>query len=262
MKGKAMKEVPQFNAEYYYQLMTAHTKTFEQACKESVMLTSPTDNPYWEIVKSLPGEDWDFLGGWQPKNFWVDQNGNAKMQREQLVRDYAWAIPDPMTLQFIVEHAQGHIIELGAGTGYWAYQLSQFHIDVVAFDVHPPHASGKNYYHCPRDSQAGELTGEVGKSYFDVQTGTPEILTQHADRTLFLCWPPYESSMATECLKHYQGNRLIYIGEGDGGCTADDEFHQMLENEWEEVASHRPIQWEGIHDWVYVHERIANHDAV
>lgn len=40
-----------------------------------------------------------------------------------------------------------------------------------------------------------------------------------------------------------------------GGCTADDEFHDALEQEWEEVASHRLIQWEYIHDWVYVYER-------
>lgn len=248
----------QFNAEYYHQLMTARTKTFEQACKDPALLTSPTINPYWDIIKSLPGEEDAFERGWQPKNFWVDQNGNTSMQREQLVRDYAWAIPDPVTLQFIVEHAQGRIVEMGAGTGYWSWQLSQFHIDVIAFDVYPPHTSTENYYHCPRDNNR-QPTGETGKSYFDVQPGTPEILTQHADRTLFLCWPPYEEPMATECLKHYQGNRLIYIGEGDGGCTADDEFHQTLDNEWEEVASHRPIQWEYIHDYVCVYERNSQH---
>ena len=48
--------------------------------------------------------------------------------------------------------------------------------------------------------------------------------------------------MAARCLEHYTGQRLIYIGEGDGGCTADDQFHQMLEEHWEEVENHRGIQ--------------------
>lgn len=150
---------------------------------------------------------------------------------------------------------------MGSGTGYWAWQLSQLGVDVLAYDAYPPALSTENYHHCPRNENR-ELTGEHGNSYFPVQTGTPEILAQHADRTLFLCWPPYDEPMAAECLQHYAGNRLVYIGEGDGGCTGDDAFHEMLEQEWEEVASHRLIQWEGIHDWATVYDRVTTQNFV
>jgi hypothetical protein len=57
-------------------------------------------------------------------------------------------------------------------------------------------------------------------------------------------------------LDHYIGNRIIHIGE-HFGCTADDEFFERLESGWDEVASHRPIQWFGMHDYITVYERKA-----
>ncbi len=63
--------------------------------------------------------------------------------------------------------------------------------------------------------------------------------------------------MAFECLQAYQGKRLVYIGEQSGGCNATDEFFDRLEQEWEEVASHRIIQWSGLHDYIVVYERGA-----
>ena len=51
---------------------------------------------------------------------------------------YAWAVPSLEALEMIqrsVDHngLQG-VIEIGAGTGYWAMQLQRRGIDVVAFD--------------------------------------------------------------------------------------------------------------------------------
>ena len=41
----------------------------------------------------------------------------------------------------------------------------------------------------------------------------------------------------------------------DGGCTGDEDFHTLLDEEWTEIACHRPIQWWGIHDDITVFER-------
>ncbi|MDT5258964.1 MAG: hypothetical protein QOD10_4044 [Mycobacterium sp.] len=41
----------------------------------------------------------------------------------------------------------------------------------------------------------------------------------------------------------------------DKGHTGDDELRRMLETDWTEVDSRRPVQWWGVHDRVTVYER-------
>jgi hypothetical protein len=207
-------------------------------------------NPYWDIVQGLP----------KTKNPWEDRldikwygADYATCYRDELTRKFAWAIPDPDTIAFIVEHSQS-IVEMGAGTGYFAWQLSQLGIDIVAYDANPPDISLENHYHRPVN-QDGEPTGETRETFFAIQQGTPETLEQHSDRTLFLCWPPYDTEMASQCIEHYHGNRIIYIGEGNGGCTGNDAFHERLYEEWEQIAKHLLVQWSGIHDRAYVYTR-------
>jgi len=218
---------------------------------------SQTTNPYWDIMRTFPGSgiDWQYDSVWSPDWSSAYMDGIKKQSRNDLCREYTWSIPDPITLEFITEWVKPAAIEMGAGTGYWAWQLSQLDVNIIAFDEVPPQIKSGNHWHSPRDEQEEKLQGKTRSVFFDVQEGTPETLEKYADRILFLCWPP-KSDMALECLKHYQGKRLVYIGEGDGGCTASEEFFEKLEQEWEEKASHRPIQWSGIHDYVTVYERI------
>ena len=70
---------------------------------------------------------------------------------DELVRDplslaYSHAIPTDEALDTIAEHAP--LVELGAGTGYWAALLRLRGCDVAAYDIAPP-APGKyvNKYH-------------------------------------------------------------------------------------------------------------------
>jgi len=68
------------------------------------------------------------------------------------------------------------------------------------------------------------------------------------DRTLLLIWPSYGETWATEALGAYQGDTCIYVGEGRGGCTADDRFHQMLHEEWSLAETVAIPQYLGLHD--------------
>ncbi|KAL3666792.1 hypothetical protein V7S43_008412 [Phytophthora oleae] len=47
---------------------------------------------------------------------------------------YSWAIPDERALQIIKHY--GPIVEMGAGSGYWARLLQLRGVDVVAYDLH------------------------------------------------------------------------------------------------------------------------------
>lgn len=196
-------------------------------------------NPYWDL---LAGPDSPLKGylGWA--------------RRHELCAEYSWAIPDPDSIAFVLEHAGKSIVEMGAGTGYWAWQLAQLGADVIAYDRDPPQISGRNNYHSPKDDVYGEPTGKLRTVFFDVRKGTAVKLKAHSDRALFLSWPPM-SAMAFDSLKAYKGRRLVYIGESYGGCTASDDFFALINKEWTLIASHKVVQWFGIHDYVMVYDR-------
>ena len=63
------------------------------------------------------------------------------------------------------------------------------------------------------------------------------------------------SSMAAESLATYKGDCLVYVGEGFGGCTADDDFFMSLDDGWELVKEIQILQWFGMHDTMMVYER-------
>ena len=47
-----------------------------------------------------------------------------------------------------------------------------------------------------------------------------------------------------ECLEAYEGDRLLYVGEGRGGVNASSEFFDSLEADWvcERVIELRPFR--------------------
>lgn len=160
--------------------------------------------------------------------------------RDDLCRRFSWACPNAEALELIA--AQGPIIEIGAGAGYWAHLLrSRYHVNILAYDHKPP-SKGKSHYH----KGCSAWTGVV--------YGRPVKTKKHPDRALFLCWPPMYSTMAEDALKHYKGDTVIHVGE-QGGCTGTPEFEETLWDEWEEVKTVHIPQWRGIHDYLILYKR-------
>jgi hypothetical protein len=153
-------------------------------------------------------------------------------KRREWVWEYAWAIPNDGALAAIA--ACGPIVEIGAGAGYWAYLLQERGVDVVAYDREPQE-----------------------KTWTKVHRGSVRVAQRYANRALFLCWPPYNTPMGARCLKQYRGRTVIYVGEGMYGCTGDREFHDILEQEYEDAwdTSIEIPQYDGIHDRLYIHRR-------
>lgn len=132
------------------------------------------------------------------------------------------------------------VVEIAAGSGYWAYQLRQIGVDVIAVDN-------------------GEWADKWHQQWSLVVEGDPSAAEQHPDRALMLIWPPYDSPMARAALDFYDGDLVIYAGEGHGGCTAGDAFHDALEREWTEIseAPHHPI-FDGIHCRLTAYRRTSH----
>jgi hypothetical protein len=95
----------------------------------------------------------------------------------------------------------------------------------------------------------------VDTPYMPIRKGGPERAADYPDRTLLLIWPPYAEPMAHDALRAFTGRTLVYIGEGDGGCTGDDAFHALIDAEWDEIADHAVPQWWGLHDHLWIYRR-------
>lgn len=164
--------------------------------------------------------------------------------RSLLVKQYSWAVPDERAVKLIA--SLGPIVEIGAGNGYWASLIASVGGDILAFDERP------------YDNQW------CMGSYHPIAVGGPKAAGERPGRVLFLCWPPYDTSFADECLRRYVeagGNTLVYIGEGSGGCTGDDAFHDRIQElcdseGWDQIDCVRLPQWEGIHDYLFVYRKL------
>ena len=152
-----------------------------------------------------------------------------------LRRLYSWGVPTSEALDCIEEAvnsgsggegaASAGVVEVGAGTGYWASLLRRRGIPVTAYDLHPCHDPEPNGHH--------KLLGRGNPPPFtEVTRGGAEAAANYDDdddedeasrRVLMLCWPPREdpvdevrsdvSGMAATALRSFRGDTIVYVGE-------------------------------------------------
>lgn len=209
-------------------------------------------NPYWDEVKGYIGVD-RLMGQTavlpphpdhpdDSDGFWSSLASTEL--RRQLVPRYAWTVTSPDTVAFVAKYAGPFVVDPMAGTGYWARLLAERGAFVMAYDRHAADPAA-NHWHQSMPHWTRVLSGEAADT----------VAAAGAGVTLLLSWPPYDTPDGADAVRAYTGNRIIYIGEGDGGCTGDDELHKILSAEWIEVEYHKPVQWWGLHDMVFVYDR-------
>jgi hypothetical protein len=190
-------------------------------------------NEYYDLFKANRLDvdrfkEWINLG--RPPKFNLDDGTRSWLLRYEYVRKYAWAVPAQKAINCL--KASMPIVEFGAGSGYWAQLVTGVWDD-------PNYKAYDNFStHCFTDM------------FYNVQDVPPIVA---GNETFFFCWP-YMNSMATDAIKLYKPKRIIYVGEGYGGCTADDEFHTLLDDSYQEKAEIPIPKYEGIHDTFTVHE--------
>ncbi|MFD0360181.1 hypothetical protein ACFQZZ_01810 [Nocardia sp. GCM10030253] len=214
------------------------------------MTGGPSDNPYWDIVSPAVADGAGEATARRVVNGGRD-NGSARLGYAQTVLQaaYAYAIPSPETLGWIVEACDGRrVLEVGAGRGYWADQIARFGGEVLAFDSEPP-GSQENVSFPVAAGQPATWC-EVGD--LD-ELSALRAAGNEGEGALFLCWPPgWGNPMASETLASYQragGDRVIYIGEPRGGKTGDDAFFEALDADWRLLDQDANfVAWWNLHD--------------
>jgi hypothetical protein len=116
-----------------------------------------------------------------------------------LAQRYSYVLPDDRALAALA--GLGPLVEVGAGTGYWASRLRARGVDIVAIDQAPPDGERLNRYHSRTVTWTEVIAGDQTK------------LARYSDRALFLCWPPLFSTLG-ECLAYYTGNVVAVVGDG------------------------------------------------
>ena len=162
---------------------------------------------------------------------------------------FAWAVPNERALD-LLKSMKKPILEIGAGTGYWAYLLADRGVDIVAYDMEESHDGHKHRF---RHSMVRD--GGVEQAALCLKDGD-----EHKGRALFLCWPDIVGDSASDdkdrgtfgfdCLKAYNGDTVIFVGElgpnvvraktnegwGDpfppGGSSSSEAFQTELKDKW------------------------------
>jgi len=150
-------------------------------------------------------------------------------ERQQLVEEYSWAIPNEDVLTYLAEFRE--LIEVGAGNGYWAHCIDSYGGNVIPIERDVP------------DNTYTELVERDAKNY-----------TELRDKPVLMVWPPFDQSLAYTVAKR-EPPHILYVGELRGGCTGSDEFFDVLDTNYGLAATIDIPSYTGINDNFYHYVR-------
>lgn len=197
-----------------------------------------------EIPQSFPFEknNHDFM-----REFNVEKElEKHRMRDEYLARGmYAfvcWDWVDP----FVEWIAGRKCLEVMAGNGWLAKALRMKGVDLIATDDNSWRGNKKRNW--------GDFVSDV-----EEMDAVAAIKNYVKDVDIVIMSWPYMDDVASDVLtmmnKFNPNAVLVYIGEGDGGCTASSEFFNSFEESDDEKF--RPVQrafipWPYMHDYIMV----------
>lgn len=173
----------------------------------------------------------------------VEHNRWKVEEESKKVYGFVWPLALE-NLQLILKYSP--LLEVGSGTGIVAKVLTKFGADVVATDAYPSFSWKTMKWN-------NKYPFDVG-SYFRVKQIEAHKAVQKYHRNVLMCWPCYNKDWAFKAAQHITGH-LIYIGENNGGCCADEDFFNLLYTEFELIEEQDKPQWYGLHDYISVYKR-------
>lgn len=166
-------------------------------------------------------------------------------KRDYFTGNYGWSVPSKEAIEELKKFINNEtVLEIGSGYGLWAKLLKDAGVNVIATDLP---FSNKQDSHRPKKIKFTEI------EEIDAEVTIQKYI--YKPYVLMMSWPPYDDPMAAKSLKGFKGNKLIFIGEGEGGCTGDDQFFKILKTEWNFVKEINIPQWSGIHDYISLYDR-------
>lgn len=167
--------------------------------------------------------------------------------RSEYIKDLGFCIVTTETENVLATFlSTKKVVDIGARTGFLSKILSNKGVNVTAVDIGDGSYFGVEYQKIPK--------------WYNIQIIDATQLDLSSFDVILLSWPDYEKSTAYDIIKNMKkGQILVYEGEGPGGCTADDNFHDYLKNfmyleDITDRLNEHHIQFPGIYDWWAVYE--------
>jgi len=164
--------------------------------------------------------------------------------RERVVTTYGFAVLTREVVSRLTAYAP--FVEVGAGTGYWSYELQRAGCVSVASDVY---VSGKSVPNFRYPYRRRLCFGDV------CALSAPDAVRMHPDKTLLMVWPETGEEWSYEALAAYQGETLIYVGAIKRGRPTDDRFHDEIEQSWILKERIKIPRFPGEHDALFAYSR-------
>ena len=161
--------------------------------------------------------------------------------REECIKAGMWAIVyDEWIKELALWIGNRTCLEIMAGAGWMAKALAAHGVDIIATDDYSWERKHSGNHNILRKYQ-----------YSVEELEASEATKKYQDRDILICsWPYMDNEFANAC-KNWQGKPIVYVGEGESGCTANDEFFQGFEED-ESAPNIQLMCWPGIHDYIQI----------
>lgn len=158
--------------------------------------------------------------------------------REKFIQRYGFAILTREAIEVIRPY--GPLLEIGAGSGYWTYELQNYGVDVIATDSH---SEAFGWF------QSGtSIRGRWKKTFVNVEKlEAVDAVRKYPNRNLLVVWPSYGESWAADALDTFTGQVVVYMGEWGSACAEDRFFDQLDQRFSDQVYVRMPHFW-GLYD--------------
>ena len=179
----------------------------------------------------------------------------SRNERTDLRRAYATLYGSPIitkaAVRWIAQATAGRpLLEIGAGNGYLASELTTEGVNLIASEPHPP---GSKYRH--RIPMSPTTCVNMLQA-----TGT-QAMALHPERDILWSWPDNHVKYTHRTLAQFKGRFLVYIGEDQHGHTGSRKFHHILETDYTEIDSHQIPTFPGLHDRIVLYQRARHPQA-
>ena len=195
------------------------------SCKKSIKLSRKQISILSKIMKKIENKEF-------PDNYpvFITQSSDAHIHtlRKSFIKNMGFVL---ISKEWIIDLSQWigkrKCLELMSGLGALSYGLRIQGVNIIATD---------NYSWREKANGEDSLLRNDNKTWTHVENlGALEAVEKYGGNVdiIIMSWPPYDDEITVKVLKRMRDINpsciMIYIGEGKGGCTANDEFFTMFE---------------------------------
>lgn len=130
------------------------------------------------------------------------------MFRDAYIEKCGYHVVTKELVDTLGSYLRGKVVEVGSGSGWFAAHLRAAGHVLTCYD--------------------DNSWRETWTRHTDILHGNGPDVVGDAD-TVIMCWPDYDAPFAHQVAMNMKsGARLLHCGEGSGGCTGDDDFHDLV----------------------------------